>query len=245
MNLQGQVALVTGSARRVGRAIAGALAAAGADIVIHHHASPDAARSTAEELSDLGVRTLVLQADLTDLSEIDRLFQSTERTFGRLDILVNSAAILQRRPALEIDGPDWDAVMNLNLRAPFFCSRWAARLMGDVGGKIVNIADVAAFQPWPAYAHHSISKAGLVMATRVLARALAPRIQVNAVAPGPVLPPEEFTDEERRRIAEGTVLKRLGAPSDVADAVLFLIRSDYITGETILVDGGKMLLSGG
>lgn len=245
MDPQGRVALITGSARRLGRTIAHALAESGADIVVHHHASPDAAASTAEELGKLGVRVLVLQADLTDLAEIDRLFRSIDETLGRLDILVNSAAIFQRKPVLDIGASDWDAVLNLNLRAPFFCSQSAARLMGRTGGKIVNIADVAAFQPWSAYAHHSISKAGLVMMTRVLARALAPRIQVNAVAPGPVLPPEGLTDEERQRLVEGTALKRLGDPSDVADAVLFLIRSDFITGETILVDGGKMLLAGG
>ncbi len=110
-------------------------------------------------------------------------------------------------------------------------------------GKIINIADVGGLQPWPGYAHHSISKAGLVMMTRVLARALAPQVQVNAIAPGPVLPPEELTAEERERLAEMTALKRLGTPDDVAKAVLFLIESDYITGETVVVDGGKMLMA--
>lgn len=241
-DLSGHVALVTGSARRLGRAIARALAEAGADLAVHHHDSTDQAEEAAGEFAALGARVEVLQADLYDTGEIRKLFASVDDAFGRLDILVNNAAIFERRPALEITVEDWERALNLNLRTPFFCSQQAAHLMRRSGaGKIINIADVAAFQPWPGYAHYCISKAGLVMMTRVLARVLAPEIQVNAVAPGPVLPPEELAEDERAGLAEMTALKRLGTPADVAEAVIFLARSTYITGETVVVDGGKLL----
>jgi len=240
--LRGNVALVTGSTRRLGRAIARALAAAGCDVAVHHRRSAAEAESAVEELRSFGVAARSFQADLADLSQIGRLFTEVEAAFGRLDVLVNNAAVFERRPALEITQEDWERVLSLNLRAPFFCSQAAAHLMRRAGaGSIVNIADVAAFQAWPGYAHYCISKAGLVMATRALARALAPEVRVNAVAPGPVLPPEGLSGAESRELADMTALRRLGTPEDVAGTVLFLVRSDYITGETIVVDGGKIL----
>jgi pteridine reductase len=242
MGLNGRVALVTGSARRLGRSIAGALAEAGCAIVIHHHASSAEAGDAVRECQAHGVDAEAFQADLGDPSQIDRLFAQLESSFGRLDILVNNAAIFAGAPATQITPEEWNRVLNLNLRAPFFCSQHAARLMKRTGaGSIVNIADVAAFQAWPGYAHYCVSKAGLVMATRVLARALAPEVRVNAVAPGPVLPPDDASAAERERLAELTALKRLGRPEDVVQAVLFLVGSSYITGETIVVDGGKLL----
>ncbi|UCC81451.1 MAG: 3-oxoacyl-ACP reductase FabG [Gemmatimonadota bacterium] len=242
MDFSGKVALVTGSARRLGRSIAGALAEAGCAIVIHHHASPSEAADAVGECRALGVEAAALQADLGDPEQIDLLFAELESSFGRLDILVNNAATFAGVPATQITPEEWDRVLNLNLRAPFFCSQHAARLMKRTGaGSIVNLADVAAFQAWPGYAHYCVSKAGLVMVTRVLARALAPEVRVNAVAPGPVLPPEDTSPDEQERLAELTALKRLGEPDDVVQAVLFLVRSDYITGETIVVDGGKLL----
>ncbi|MGD2216375.1 MAG: SDR family oxidoreductase [Gemmatimonadales bacterium] len=242
MELTGRVALVTGSARRLGRSIADALAEAGCAIAIHHHASPSEAADAVRGCRALGVDAAAFQADLGDPDQIERLFAELESGFGQLDILVNNAAIFARVPATRITPEEWDRVLNLNLRAPFFCSQRAARLMMRAGtGSIVNIADVAAFQAWPAYAHYCVSKAGLLMVTRVLARALAPEVRVNAVAPGPVLPPEGSLPDEAERLAELTALKRLGGPEDVVQAVLFLIKSSYITGETIVVDGGKLL----
>ncbi len=242
MDPTGKVALVTGSARRLGSAIARGLARAGASIAVHHNSSPETARSVARELGQLGARTEVFQADLTDAEQLFALFSAIDGAFGRLDILVNSAARFEHKPVLEITPEDWDGTLNLNLRAPFFCSQSAARIMQRVGGGlIINIADIGSFQPWPGYAHHCASKAGLVMLTRVLARALAPAIRVNAVAPGPVLPPDDLTTEQRRRLADLTALGRLGSPEDVVRAVLFLVESDYVTGETIVVDGGKLL----
>jgi NAD(P)-dependent dehydrogenase (short-subunit alcohol dehydrogenase family) len=242
MELKGRVALVTGSARRLGRSIARALAEAGCAIAIHHHASPAEAGDAVRECQAHGVDAETFQADLGDPSQIDRLFAELENSFGQLDILVNNAAIFAGVPATQITPEEWDRVLNLNLRAPFFCSQHAARLMKRTdAGSIVNIADVAAFQAWPGYAHYCVSKAGLVMVTRVLARALAPEVRVNALAPGPVLPPDDASADERERLAELTALKRLGRPEDVVQAVLFLVGSSYITGETIVVDGGKLL----
>lgn len=237
------MALVTGSARRLGKAIALGLAEAGADIAVHHHASPADAAATVAELEQLGVRAVDFTADLRDPARIPDLFKAIERVFGRLDILVNSAATFEHAPVLEIRTEDWDRVMSLNLRAPFLCSQQAAGLMRAGGGlgKIVNIADVGAFEAWPGYVHHCVSKAGLVMLTRAMARALAPDILVNAVAPGTVLPPDGTSKEERAELAAMTSLGRLGTPADVVRAVLFLVESDYVTGETVVVDGGKTL----
>ncbi|NIR45192.1 MAG: SDR family oxidoreductase [Gemmatimonadetes bacterium] len=243
MDLDGRTALVTGAARRLGREIATALADAGSAVAVHHHASAGLARDVVADLHGRGVHADVFQADLTDPARIVALFAEVEAALGPIDVLVNNAAIFQQKPVLDITPEDWDAVLDLNLKAPFFCSQQAATQMDVRGGVIINIADIAAYQAWPGYAHHCVSKAGIVAMTRVLARALAPRIRVNAVAPGSVLPPDELDRAGREELAEMTALKRLGAPEDVSRAVLFLVESDYITGETVVVDGGKMLRS--
>ncbi len=243
MQISGRVALVTGGARRVGRAVAAALARRGANVALHYRTSAEDAAQAVAEFRGLSVRSQAYEADLRYAPEIEHLFRSVESDFGGLDILVNNASVLVRKPLLEITAQEWDDVLNINLRAPFLCAQGAARLMAKGGGgKIINLADLAAFQPWPAYAHHCASKAGLVALTRVLARALGPAIQVNAIAPGPVLPPESWTEEERAELARRTALKRLGSPEDVVRAVLFILESDYMTGETIVVDGGRLLL---
>jgi len=236
---------VTGSARRLGKSIARALAEQGAHIAVHHYRSTRAAESTMTELAKLGVQAQSFRADLRDAAHIARLFDEVEAAFGRLDILVNSAALFERSEALEIGLEDWNRVIEVNLRAPFLCSQHAARLMRahQRPGRIINIADVAAFQAWPGYVHHGVSKAGVVALTRGLARALAPDILVNAVAPGTVLPPEGTSREERAELAGMSVLGRIGDPDEVARAVVFLVESDFVTGETIVVDGGKMLRS--
>lgn len=242
MILSGKVALVTGGARRLGRAITQGLAAAKADIAIHHHDSAEQAEEVANSIRAAGMSAEVFQADLTDPAQISDLFTRFEERFERLDILVNNAAAFERKPALEITPEAWDRLMNLNLRAPFLCSQLAARLMERIaGGVIINIADVAAFQAWPGYAHYNVSKAGLVMMTRVLARALAPGIRVNAVAPGPVLPPDDTTPAESARLADMRFLERPGSPDDVVQAILYLATAQHVTGQTLIVDGGKTL----
>lgn len=243
MEIKGKVAVVTGGARRVGRVIARALAGSGADILVHHHASEIEASEAVREFRGYGVRSEAVQADLTQPSQVQELFDRLDGLWGRLDLLVNNAAIFERATLEEITPEAWDRVIALNLRAPLLCSQAAVPLMGSTGGSIINIADVAAFQPWPGYIHYCVSKAGLVMLTRGLARALAPRIRVNAIAPGPVLPPPGSAADQIDNLADLTVLKRLGAPEDVAGAVLYLAESDFVTGSTLVVDGGKMLRS--
>jgi pteridine reductase len=242
VDLSGKVALVTGAGRRLGRAIAAGLARKGAHVAVHYHRTADGAAEAVEEFRRWGLRSRAFAADLRDPGQVDRLFEEVEAEFGGLDVLVNNAGVLRRRPVLEITPDEWDDVFAVNLRAPFLCAQRAARLMRKRGGgKIVNLADLAAFQAWPSYAHHCASKAGLLALTRVLARALAPAIQVNAVAPGTVLPPEDWSEAERAELARRTALKRLGTPEDAVRAVLFLVESDYVTGATIVVDGGRLL----
>lgn len=244
MELKGKVGLVTGAAHRVGRDIALELARQGMHLVIHYNASAEAAERTLADARALGVDAIAVQADQSRGDEVAALFAAVQHHFGRLDVLVNSAAVMERKPLLDITEADWERVMGINLKGPFLCAQAAARLMlagPNAGGAIVNIADLAGLKPWPSYAPHSVSKAGVIMLTRVLALALAPTIRVNAVAPGPVAKPLTWSDE--RWLAHGTrlPLKRTGSGQDVADAVVFLLKSDFVTGELLLVDGGSLL----
>jgi len=235
-------ALVTGGAVRVGRAICLALGRAGYRVAVHYHRSRSEAAAVVRELKIVGGRPVAMQADLADPEAIDALFDGVEADFGGLDLLVNSAAVFPRHDPLKISVPEWDAVFAVNLRAPFLCAQRAVRLMRE-GGSIVNIADTGFDEAWPSYVPYVATKAALVSLTRGLARAWAPRIRVNAVAPGPVLLPEgEAGDPEAEAAAaRRTVLGRLGSPGDVARAVLYLDRATYVTGEVIRVDGGHHL----
>lgn len=239
MDLDGRVALVTGAGTRVGRAIALALGKAGMRVGVHYARSERGAREVAEQIIGFGSDARTLPGDLTDPATAPRLVEHTAKVFGGLDVLVNSAAVMLRTPVGEVLVEDWDAMFALNLRAPFFLSQAAARAMGERGGVIVNITDLAAFETWKGYIPHAITKAGLVQMTRGLAHALAPRIRVNAVAPGPVLLPEGWTQDQADKLISTTPLRRLGRPEDVAEAVMYLICADYVTGETIIVDGGR------
>ena len=239
MDIDGRVALVTGAGTRVGRAIALALGKAGMRVGVHYARSERGAREVAEQIIGFGSDARTLPGDLTDPATGPRLVEHTAKVFGGLDVLVNSAAVMLRTPIGEVLVEDWDAMFALNLRAPFFLSQAAARAMGDRGGVIVNIADLAAFETWKGYIPHAITKAGLVQMTRGMAHALAPRIRVNAVAPGSVLLPEGWTEEQADKLISTTPLRRLGSAEDVAQAVMYLICADYVTGETIIVDGGR------
>lgn len=242
MELSGKVALVTGGARRVGREIVLALARAGADVVINYLSAHEEAERTAAEVVALGRRALPVRGDVASAEEVRELVRRTGESFGRLDLVVNSASVFISTPVLAIEEAEWDRVLAVNLKGPFLLTQAAAPLLRrDGGGSVVNVADLSAFRPWPSYAHHSVSKAGLVHLTRVLARALAPDIRVNCVAPGTVLPPDWMTPEEIRRDREATPLRRTGSPEDVARAVLYLATSDWVTGTVLVVDGGRML----
>lgn len=243
MELNGKAALVTGGGHRLGRALALGLARAGADVVVDYHTSEAAALATVDEIRALGRRAVAIQADVTRGDDVKRLVAASADEFGRLDVLVNSAALFESGPLESITDEDWDRSLAVNLKGPFMLSRDAAPLLRrDGGGLIVNVADLSAFQPWPSYAAHAVSKAGLVHLTRVLARALAPDVRANCIAPGTVLPPEEYTEAESDPVGARRVIGREGSPEDVVRALLYFVEADFVTGEVAIVDGGRMLL---
>ncbi|MFN8596217.1 MAG: SDR family oxidoreductase [Anaerolineae bacterium] len=243
MDVQGKVAVVTGGAHRVGQAIALALAQAGAHVAITYNASAEQAQATVAEIIRAGVRSIAVQCDQQSFSDITRLYETLRRNFDQLDILINSAAIMEVQPALDVTPADWERVINTNLRGPFFIAQAAAKWMlaDGRGGSIVNIADLSALHPWPSYVTHTISKSGVVAMTEALALALAPSIRVNAVAPGTVLKPPDWSAERWQKLADSLPLRRAGSPHDVADAVLYCLRSDFMTGQTLVIDGGRVL----
>lgn len=242
MDLAGRVALVTGAGRRLGRAIAAGLASRGARLAIHYNASAEGAESLRDAIRRDGGEAECFAADLRDAAAARDLPARAAAEFGALDVLVNSAAGM-RRLRLEETTPDaWDDIMALNLRALFFTGQGAAPHLRASRGRIVNIADLAGIEPWPAYAAHSVSKAGVIMLTEVLARELAPDVTVNAIAPGAVLVPDDYDAAQRDGLARTTPLGRLGSPDDIVEAVLYLVeRGGYVTGETLVVDGGRRI----
>ena len=242
MNLAGRVALVTGAGQRLGRAFAAALAARGMAVALHYNSSGEGAEELRKTIVAGGGRAERFQADLTDAAAARGLAGRVVEAFGGLDVLVNSAAVMHRIPFEETTPEQYDEILDLNLRSLFFVSQGAAPPLRRALGKIVNIADLAGLEPWPSYPVHSLSKAGVVMLTRVLARVLAPEVTVNAIAPGTVLVPDSYDETERRRLAEAAPLKRLGTPEDAVGAMLyFLEQGDFVTGEVLVVDGGRIL----
>jgi pteridine reductase len=239
----GGIALVTGGAIRVGRAISLGLAKSGYNLVINYRSSHTAARELQERVRSMGRRVVLAPGDVSHAADVDGIAATVEQEFGRLDVLVNSASLFRARSLLEVDEAEWDRVMGVNLKGPFLMVRELARLLRTSRGTVVNIVDLSALRPWDDFPHHSVAKAGLLHLTRVMARVLAPEVRVNAVAPGNVLAPEGFSErwleEDRRR----TPLQREGTPEDVVRTVLFLVRSPFITGEVIVVDGGRQLTS--
>ncbi len=238
--LQGRVALVTGAAKRIGRAVAVRLANEGADVVIHYNRSKSDADDAAAEIEKLGRKSVSLRADLCNVAEIKQLFHDVAERFGRLDILVNSAANFLHSELQDTSEKLWDAALDTNLKAPFFCAQAAAPLLKQTHGVIINFADIGGILPWPGYIPHCASKAGVIMLTKCLAKALAPEVRVNAVAPGTITmsgDPSEWEADFIRRAP----LHRAGTLDDVADAVSFLIHSKFLTGQTLVLDGGRTL----
>jgi len=235
-----RVALVTGAAKRLGKAIALRLATDGADLIIHYRESQKEAQETVAEVKKLGRRAFAVRADLTNDSEIKRLFAQTREHFGRLDILVNSAANFIETPFASITESDWDRALDSNLKAYFFCAQAAAPALKSSQGVIINFADIGGILGWPGFIPHSISKAGVLMLTRTLAKELAPEVRVNAIAPGTITMPGD-PPEWQEDFINRAPLRRTGSPADIADAVSFLVNAKFITGHTLIVDGGRTL----
>lgn len=240
MDLKGKVALVTGGAQRVGKAITLTLAEAGANVVVNYATSAEDASATLDEARTFGVDGLAVRADVADLTQVRAMVSTATKRFGAIDILVNSASVFEKTPVPTDDVSTWHRVTDVAINGSFYMANAVAPLMIQRGqGVIINILDLFAWEPRKNFAAHTVGKAALLAMTRQLAVDLAPTVRVNAVAPGPVLPPPDSLPERVAQTASRTLLNRWGTPRDVAAAVLFLIQSDYITAETIVVDGGE------
>jgi NAD(P)-dependent dehydrogenase (short-subunit alcohol dehydrogenase family) len=240
MRIEGKTALVTGGAKRVGRAITLSLAAAGANVVVNYRTSNIEAEATAAEAEAMGVKALPFQASVSDYQQVQAMVRASERRFGGIDILVNNASTFLKQPFPTDDLAEWHRAVDTLIHGPFYCCNLAAPSMlarGD--GAIVSIADLSAFEPWPGFTGHAVGKSALLALTRQLALELAPRVRVNAMVPGPALRPDNYDDAKYERTALKTLLHRWGTPEEMAAAVKFLIESDYITGEVLVVDGGQ------
>jgi pteridine reductase len=243
MELRGRWALVTGAARRVGRAIARELAARGMHVVVHYSTSEDEAQQVVRELEGLGVHALAMRADLARAADVRTLAEAAGARTDGIAVLVNSASNYFRVPFDDLTEEVWDASLDVNLKGPFLLSWHLGRAMRARGeGRIVNIVDWAAERPYRGYLPYTVSKAGLVCLTKALAKELAPKVAVNAVAPGPVLAPEDMGDAEKQAIVRATPLGRFGSPEDVARCVRFLVEeAEFTTGAVFLVDGGRLI----
>jgi len=243
MEIEGKVALVTGGARRLGRSIALALAERGAELVIHYRDSEREAQEVLALLKKAGGKPVAVQGDVSIAADVDRIVETAMRAFGRIEILVNNAAVFYRTPFERLTEADWDRFLDVNLKGPFLLCRQVGAIMLRQGqGKILNLADIAGLKVWAEFIPYSVSKAGLLALTRGLAKALAPTIQVNAISPGAVLLPPGTSPEEEERAIRRIPLERLGSPEDVARAAVYLVENDFITGQVLTVDGGQHLI---
>ncbi len=240
-SLEGQVALVTGAGRRLGREIALTLARAGADMIVNYRASRVEAQAVAGEIARLGRRSLAVRADVSRPAQVRAMFREVERKFDRLDLLVNNAGIFFPSSWDKLTEEAWDRILGVNLKGTFFCAQAAAKMMmRRKRGRIINISSLGGLRAWPDYMHYCASKAGVIMLTRCLAKALAPHILVNSIAPGTILFPGEEPSSAIRRSIRTTPQRRAGRPQDISSLVLYLAASgDYMTGQTIVVDGGQ------
>lgn len=248
MKLQGRTALVTGAGRRIGRAISLELARGGANIIIHYRSARHEAESLKRMVESLRCKATLVKKDFSSptsniLPQIKSFVKSIYQTAPRIDILVNNASVFYPTPFGKISEKDWEEMMTVNLKVPFFLSQEIGkRMAAGGGGKIINLADWVGERPAVNFIPYAISKAGLIAATRGLARALAPKVQVTAMAPGPILPAEGMPAKYHKAAVKRTLLKRFGDPADIANAVRFLIEgSDYVTGSVLTVDGGACI----
>jgi pteridine reductase len=242
MELKDKVCLVTGAAKRVGRTVAARLAERGATIAVHYRSSRGEADSLVDEIASKKGRASAFHADLESVAQIEKMVADVIATFGRIDVLVNSASVFYRKPIEEVTERDWDANLDTNLKAPFFLAKAAGLQMRKQGaGKVINLGDWAGIRPYNNYLPYTVSKTGIIGLTRALAKALAPEVQVNCIALGPVLAPEEYGQDEIARMVAGTLVKTMGSPEDVARAVIFFCETDFATGATLVLDGGRLL----
>lgn len=240
MEIRGKVALVTGGAHRVGKAITMMLAEAGADVIVNYFSSSAAADQTVAEAQALGVRALAIQCDVADWSQVQAMADKILEEFGGVDMIVNSASLFEKTPFPTDNLDAWHRVTGISIDGPFYvCNALVPSMLARGGGAIVNIVDLSAWEPWPSFTAHSVSKAGLLAFTKQLALELAPAVRVNAVAPGPVLPTPNHDPKHAEKTAQGTLLGRWGRPEDVAFAVRYLLQADFVTADVITVDGGE------
>jgi NAD(P)-dependent dehydrogenase (short-subunit alcohol dehydrogenase family) len=244
MVLKGKTALVTGAARRIGREIALGLAGRGANIVVHYNTSASGARKVVTEIKALGVDAIAVKANQARAREVRTAVGRAVKHFRDIHVLVTSAAVYRKTPFDTLTECDWDFHIDANLKGPFLFALEVGRHMKarGIAGKIITFSDWAAIRPYASYLPYCVSKAGVICLTKSLAKALGPKVQVNAIAPGPILLPPDFTEEEKQEVIEATVAKRIGSPRDIVNSVVFLIEgSDFITGHTLLVDGGRLI----
>ncbi len=238
-----ELALVTGAAHRLGRSISLYLASMGYAIAVHYHHAEGAAQETVRKiLSSYGIPAFSLRADLTQENQIEDLFTQIDRSSYTLKVLVNSAAVMIPGDVNELSTEQWDLTMNLNLRAVWLCSRKANALMQPTGGVIINIADSGAGKLWTGFPAYTISKAGVIILTRLMAKEFSPAVRVNAISPGLILPPDDFPVDEWKRLVQRLPLKKAGSPDWVCDAIGFIIHNEYLTGQDIAIDGGYQLV---
>lgn len=242
MEIRNKVALVTGGAVRVGQAITLMLAEAGAHVVVHYNSSAVEAEQTVAAAAALGADGMAIQCDIADDQAVAHMAAAVLARFGGVDILVNSASLFGKMSVPTTDLEGWRRVTRISIDGAFYVSNaFAPSMLARGDGAIVNIVDLSAWQPWPGRTAHAVGKAGLLALTQQLALELAPTIRVNAVAPGPVLPPLEYSDAQNEAVANRTLLERWGTPEDVAKAVKYLVEADYVTGDVMRVDGGEMM----
>jgi pteridine reductase len=243
LELKGKVALVTGAGRRIGRAVALSFAARGATVAVHYNTSQAEADAVVAEIARERGTAKAFHANLEHVAEIEQMIAAVLDAFGRIDILVSSASIFAPTPLEKITERDWDANLDINLKAPFFLSKLAGAAMRRQGaGKIVNLGDWAGIRPYKDYLPYAVSKSGLIGLTKSLAKELAPEVQVNCIALGMVMPPEDYDDAEVARLIKRTLTQKMGSPEDVARAVIFFCETDYATGAILNLEGGRLLV---